>query len=94
MSTTTRTIQSRMNALIDGWVRAQGVAPITASAAARASDVLVAVEVRSGSDAETVAAALRVACCADVRIYAAEGDDAPAMVTGAASDASLARLAA
>ncbi len=93
-TTTTRTdALSRMADLVTAWAVSAGVTPVTAEAHPRLRDVFVAVEVSSEDDAAVIAAAMRLACADDVMVYEIEGD-APAMVTGAFSEASLARLTA
>lgn len=93
MSTNTNDLRARMHSLIAAWVRTLGVEPLTAQAHPRRRDVWVAVETATTEDAIIVAAALRLACAADVRIDPAE-DGVPPMACGAFTDASLAALTA
>lgn len=95
MTTTTNrsAALARMADLVARWSLAAGVTPVTAEAHPRARDVFVAVEASCAGDAAVIAAAMRLACANDVMVYEAD-DDAPAMVTGAFSDASLATLIA
>ena len=93
MSTNTNDLRARMHSLVAAWVRTLGVEPLTAQANPRRRDVWVAVETATAEDAIIVAAALRLACAADVRVDPAE-DGVPPMACGAFTDASLAALTA
>lgn len=84
-------LRARMDALVTRWARGLGVEVVAGYGAPRARDVFVAVETVTIEDAIIVAAALRLACAADVRVDPAE-DGIPPMACGAFTDASLAAL--
>lgn len=96
-TTNTRTeataLRARMDALVTRWARGLGVEVVAGYGAPRARDVWVAVETATAEDAIIVAAALRLAYAADVRVDPAE-DGVPPMACGAFTDASLAALTA